>query len=447
MTEGSIRHQLITYAFPILIGELFQQFYTLVDSAIAGNFVGPGALGAIGVSETIVRVLVGFFNGMAVGFTVIIARYFGAKDRERLDTAVNTVLQVAFFMGVAMTAGGLLLTGPILRLMDTPDDLFAQAAAYLTIYFAGILGFVLYNTIAGILRAVGDVTTPLMCLLFSSGLNIALDLVLVVLFDLGVTGVAIATIFSQWMATLVSAWVLIHRKQEFTVDLVKHRLDGKMALLLLRVGIPTGFQKTITSLSNVLVISRINYFGGACLDGWVAYSKLDNLFTVFSQSIGSALSTFVSQNLGAKKYRRMEKGVRDTMLGGTLIFLLLSTLIVLFRAPLVRLFGDDPEMAWYAQRFILLITFCKLSQLLMNVYAAALRGVGRMALVTVLMLSGIVVFRQIYLMTVASIVNTPWTIGLAYPAGWVFSGVALLLVYLLSVRKEWRELSSEPRGE
>lgn len=443
MTEGVIWRQLTAYAVPILIGELFQQFYVMVDSAIVGNFVGATALGAIGASDIIVRVLVGFFNGMAVGFTVVIARYFGAKDRAGMDTAVNTVLQTAFLFGLAITAGGLLLAGPILGLLDTPAEVLPHAAAYLRIYFAGIMGFVLYNTAAAILRAVGDVRTPLFCLLFSSVLNILLDLALVAWFHFGVAGAAIATIFSQCLAALISLRALARPEHPFTTAPLRHPFSKSTALLLLRLGIPTGFQKTITSLSNVLVLSRIIFFGEGCLAGWVVYNKLDNIFTIVAQSVGSSLSTFVSQNLGAKKYQRLEKGVRETMLGGTGVFLVLITGVVLLRGPLVRFFGSDPEMLWYAGRFVLILTWCKLAQLLMNVYAGALRGTGRMTLVTVVMLSGIVAFRQLYLSLLPPAANTPWMVGLSYPAGWAFAGVILLLVYLFQVRAGWRRLAAQ----
>lgn len=442
MTTGPIWHQLVMYAVPILIGELFQQFYTMADSAIVGNFVGLTALGAIGASDTIVRVLVGFFNGMAVGFSVVIARNFGAKDRAQMNTTVNTVLQVAFLLGLAIMVCGLLLAEPILELLDTPEEVLPQAASYLRIYFGGIMGFVLYNTAASILRAVGDVRTPLLCLLFSSALNILLDLVLVACFDFGVAGAAVATICSQFLATLISMRALSRSDYPFTTDPLRHRFSGKTAVLLLRMGIPTGFQKTITSLSNLLVLSRITFFGEECLAGWVVYNKLDNVFSIIAQSIGSSLSTFVGQNLGARKYQRMEKGVRETMLGGTILFVVLITGMVLLRRPLVRIFGDSPEMLWYAQRFVLILTYCKLAQLLMNVYAAALRGTGRMGLVTVMMLSGIVGFRQLYLYLLPPAANTPWMVGLSYPVGWAFAGAALLLIYLCRVRKEWRILAS-----
>ena len=439
MTQGVIWRQLSAYAIPILIGELFQLLYTTVDSITVGNFVGAGALAAIGASETIVKVLVGFFNGMEVGFTVGVARFFGARDQQGLDRAVNGVLQLGLLLGLAISAGGLLITGQILRMMDTPETLMAEARTYLTIYFAGALGFVLYNTAAAVLKAVGDVRTPLRCLLISSGVNIVLDLVMVIVFRMGVAGVAYATIFSQWVAAFIALRTMTRCGDIFTLDPRRYRLDGDTAALFLRLGIPTGFQKTITAMSNVLVLSRITFFGEACLAGWTVYNKLDHIMTVFAQSIGSALSTFVSQNLGAGQYRRLEKGVRVTSLGGAGLFLLISSAIVLLRQPLVRVFGSDAEMIYYGERFVLYITFFKLSALMMNVYAAALRGTGRMTLVTVIMLSGIVVFRQIYLLFITAVANNPWLVGMSYPAGWTFAAGVLMAIYLLRIRPSWRE--------
>lgn len=438
MTQGPIGQRLISYTIPILLGELFQQFYTMVDSAIVGNYVGRSALAAVGASESIVRVLVGFFNGMAVGFTVVIARYYGAKDNERLNHAVNSVLQLAFMLGAVMTGAGLLLLRPILRLMNTPEETFLPAVTYLTIYFSGILGFVLYNTVAGILRAIGDVRTPLRCLLISSALNIGLDLLLVLRFNMEVAGVAVATISSQWIATLLGLRILTHRSYGLKVDPLRHHLSADSALLFLRMGVPTGFQKTITSVSNVLVLSHIVFFGEACLAGWVVYNKLDHILGVFAQSIGSALSTFVSQNLGARQFKRLERGIRGTLAVGTMMFIAISAVLVFFRSAFVRLFGSDSETIYYAEQFVLVITFFKLTQLFMNIYAGALRGTGRMLLVTVIMLGGIVGFRQLYLAAIIHIVNTPWSVGLSYPAGWSFAGLTLFLVYVFKVRREWR---------
>lgn len=444
MTQGPIWQQLAAFAIPILVGELFQQLYTMVDSIIVGNFVGRNALAAIGASEIIVKVLVGFFNGMAVGFSVLIARYFGARDREKLNKAVNTVLQLSLLLGIVMTVGGIVIIRPVLTLTDTPESTIPQAVTYLTIYFGGIVFFVLYNTAAGILRAVGNVRTPLYCLFASSALNIVLDLILVIIFKMGVAGVAYATILSQAMATVISMWVLLRRETDFDVSMRRYPLDGKLAWIMLGMGIPTGFQKTITSFSNVLVLSHITYFGEGCMAGWTVYNKIDHILTVFAQSIGSALSTFVSQNLGAKKHQRIEKGVLVSLWAGMALFVGIITVLVLVRSPLVLIFGSDAEMIYYAERFMLYITFFKLSQLAMNVFAGILRGTGRMTLVTVLMLSGIVVFRQIYLLVITRVANNPWLVGLSYPAGWTFAATALLLVYLFHTRKAWKLQRLDP---
>ena len=439
MTQGVIWRQLSAYAIPILIGELFQLLYTTVDSITVGNFVGANALAAIGASETIVKVLIGFFNGMEVGFIVGVARFFGAKDREGLNRAVNGVLQLGFLLGLAITAGGLLMTEAVLRLMNTPDTLLADTRTYLFIYFAGASGFVLYNTAAAVLKAVGDVRTPLLCLLISSAMNILLDLVMVIFFHMGVSGVAFATILSQCTAAIIAIRAMIRHRDIFTVAPLQYRLNGKTAALFLRLGIPTGFQKSITAMSNVLVLTRITFFGEACLAGWTVYNKLDHIMTVFAQSIGSALSTFVSQNLGAVQYKRLEKGVRVTFLGGAGLFLVLSSVIVLLREPLVRIFGSNVDMIYYGERFVLYITFFKLFALMMNVYAAALRGTGRMTLVTIIMLSGIVVFRQIYLVGITAFINNPWLVGMSYPVGWLFAGVVLFAIYRVKICRSWRE--------
>ena len=437
MTEGPITRQLIFYSVPILLGEILQQLYAVIDSSIVGNYVGTRALGAIGASEYIINLIIGFFVGMSVGFTVYIAKRFGAKDQKGLEISINTTLQESILIGFILSIGGIVLSKPILVLMNTEEELLLEAQTYLTIYFSGIWAFVLYNAIAGILRAVGDVRAPLICLLVSSTVNVILDLVFVIVFSMGVVGAAWATVISQCLATIVSYQYLKHGIEGISVKPFQYHFEKRIALTLIRLGLPTGLQKSITTFSNILVISRIIPFGDACLAGWVAYNKLDNVLTTVAQSLGSSLTTFVSQNIGARQFGRLKQGVKSGVGIGLVSMLIIEVCVILNKNTLARFFGNDPEMIRFASTFILYLTVLKFASLLLHLFAGIVRGTGRMAISTAIMLFGQVVVRQVYLIISSLFVYSPIQVALTYPVGWFVSAVLLIMIYYSVIRKEW----------
>ena len=428
MTSGSIWKQLAAFALPILLGECFQLSYCVIDSAIVGRIVGEAALAAVGASETITKVLIGFFNGLSVGCTVIVARSFGRRVAGELQDGVHTIVLISLALGLILGATGMALSGLLVRLMDIPADTAPLAVTYLRIYFAGLFGLVVYNTISGILRAVGDSRRPLCFLIFSSVLNTALDWMFVAVFRWGVCGAACATIASEILSAALCLALLMHTRAPWRFSW-RGCIDRDAAREIFVTGVPIGLQKSIVSLSNVLVLSRISFFGTSCLSGWVVYTRVSHLITMTSQSITTALTTFIGQNLGAHEHVRAEKGIRIGMVLCLMVATFLISALLLLRRPVIGFFGDRGDMLSFAELFIRWLLPFQLVHVFLSVYIAALRGYGKALEGTLCMIGGLVVFRQIYLLIITSIANTPLNIAFAWPLGWLVSGIAVYYFY------------------
>ncbi|MBQ6345997.1 MAG: MATE family efflux transporter, partial [Clostridia bacterium] len=357
MTSGSIIRQIVLFALPLMLGNIFQMMYNTVDSIVVGNFVGKEALAAVGSTTMIVNMLVFFFNGFSVGAGVVIAQHFGARDPERLHSAVETTVAVTFVMCALFTLIGVVGVRPMLRLMSTPDDVFEDAVTYLTIYFWGFSGLLIYNTGSGILRAVGDTTRPLMFLALTSVLNIILDLAFVIGLKAGIAGVAYATILSQVVSAALVLRLLTNTNEIYKLTWRDLHIEWPVLRRIFAVGLPAGIQSVITAFSNVFVQSYINHFGSSCMAGWSCYNKLDQFIMLPMQSTAMAATTFVSQNIGAKQYDRADRGTWASILLSLGMTLAVAVVLVIFAAPAVRLFSQDPSVIEYGVLFMRSNTF------------------------------------------------------------------------------------------
>ena len=314
MTQGTIWKLLLSFAVPMLIGQIFQQLYSAVDSVVVGRFVGKEALAAVGSTGNVINSLIGFFTGLAMGAGVVISQCFGAKDEKGVHDAVHTALLVTLLASVFVTALGVSATPTLLRWMETPEDVLGEAVTYLRIYFAGVAGLMFYNIGSGILRAVGDSRRPLYFLIFSASMNVVLDLLFVVAFRLGVAGVAYATILSQFLSALLTLWVLSRSSECYRFIPRDLRIHGHVLRRVLTVGLPSGLQNSVVSFSNVFVQAYINAFQSSCMAGWASYNRLDAFAWLPMMCIGMANTTFVGQNLGAGKIDRAKKGTKTAVL-------------------------------------------------------------------------------------------------------------------------------------
>ena len=344
MTEGSIWKRIVTFAFPLFWGNLFQQLYNTADSLIVGNFLGDSALAAVSSSGSLIFLMVGFFNGIAIGAGVVIARYFGARDIANLQKSIHTTIAFGLICGCALTVLGVFAAPQILVWMGTPSAVLPNSITYFRIYFSGSLAFVMYNFFVGILQSVGDSRHPLIYLIISSAVNIILDLVLIGIFRYGVGATAFATVISQFISVTLCLRQLLHSPDEFRLSFRDVRLDTNMLRQILTNGLPAGFQNSIISVANVFVQANINQFGQMAVAGCGAYSKIQGFGFLPITCFSMALTTFISQNLGAGKYDRAKKGsafgIVCTVVGAEIIGVL-----IYFSAPaLIRAFNDTAEV-------------------------------------------------------------------------------------------------------
>lgn len=438
MTQGVIWKHLLAFALPLMVGNLFQQLYNTVDSIVVGQFVSKQALAAVGSTTSIINMLVGFFSGVSVGAGVVISQRFGAKDPEGVHKAVHTTVSLTLIIGIVGTLVGIFLAPIMLTLMKTPQDVFVEAKAYLQIYFGGISGLMLYNMGSGILRAVGDSRRPLYFLIFSSCVNIVLDLLFVLVFHMGVEGVALATIIAQFASAALIYLTLYRTHDVHRFQPSKLRIYPAMVKNIVRVGLPAGLQQALTSFSNVFVQSYINSFGTNCVAGWSCYHRIDQFILLPMQSISMASTTFVGQNIGHRDLERTEKGIRTAVTLSIVVTGILITLVCIFCVPLIKIFNADPAVLEYGKNFIRMISPFYLIICFNQIYAGALRGAGDAKAPMIFMLFSFVLFRQIYLAvgTQFPALNNPWFVGLGYPAGWAMCSTLQLLYYYKS---KWRE--------
>ena len=431
MTAGSIPRLLISFAIPLLIGNLFQQLYNTVDSIVVGNYVGKEALAAVGCTGPVINALVSVFIGLSTGSTVVIAQYFGAKDFEKLSQAVHTTILLTLATCVLLTVVGVLATPAMLRMMQTPEDVFDQAAEYLRIFFCGITGVHLYNSCAAILRAVGDSTRPLYLLIFCTLTNTVLDVLFTGFLGMGIAGAAWATVISQFLSAILVMRLLLRTDADYKVELSKLHIDLPILRKICLIGIPSAVQMGITSLSNVFVQSYVNRFESTILAGWTAYNRVDSFAMLPMMSLSTSITTFIGQNLGAGNLDRAKKAVRIGVVMGLVSMTILLTPLMLFAPQLTRLFNSDSEVVRYGSWFIRVISPFYLAFAINQVYLGALRGAGNTRSSMFICLSSFVVFRQIYLFVSYRLGGGLTAVALGYPAGWVLCTILLLLYYYL----------------
>lgn len=429
MTRGVIWKQLLEFSIPMALGLLFQQLYNTVDTIVVGRFVGKEALAAVGSTSSIINMLVGLCAGLSTGAGVIISQRYGAHDYKKLSDAVHTAIYGTLLLSVVATGLGLLIVKPMLRLMATPADVFAQSEEYLVIYFAGVSGLLIYNMGSGILRAVGDSRRPLYFLMISAAVNIVLDLVFVIRFHLGIAGVAYATILSQFISAGLVLYALWRADGPYAIQWKRLRICGDMLKSILAVGLPSGVQQAITSFSNVFVQAYINFFGSACMAGWSSYNKLDVFILIPVQSIALASATFVGQNFGAGELQRARQGVKQALYMSLGITALLSGLLILCDRFFLMLFTSDEEVIRFGERFITLISPFYVTICFNQICAGALRGTGDAKTPMIVMLFSFVAFRQMYLYVVRLLGSPFVPVAIAYPMGWVVCSVLMLLCY------------------
>ena len=432
MTQGSISKKIIFFAIPLFLGNLFQQLYNTADSLIVGNFLGSNALAAVSSSGNLIFLMVGFFNGIAMGAGVVMARYYGARQTERLQCAIHTTVAFGLAAGVALTAVGMIFAPKILVLMGTPAEVLPQSVEYFRTYFAGSLGFVMYNIFVGIHQSVGDSRHPLIYLIVSSCVNVGLDLLFVAVFHMGVGSAALATIISQFVSALLCMRHLLKAPEEYRLYFHKIRFDLPMLKQIIANGLPAGFQNSVIALANVVVQTNINAFGKMAMAGCGAYSKIEGFGFLPVNCFTMALTTFVSQNLGAKEYERAKKGARFGILCSISIAELIGLVIYGLAPMLISAFSSTPEVISYgtAQAHVAALFYFLLA--FSHCMAGILRGAGKSTVPMLVMLVCWCIIRVTYITAMVRLIPDIRVIFWAYPLTWTLSSIVFFIYFLKS---------------
>ena len=377
ITSGIIWKQLLLFFFPILLGSFFQQLYNTIDAVIVGRFVGKNALAAVaGSSGMVINLLVNFFTGLTAGASVIVSQFFGSGDRKKVDDSIHTIYAFSIIGSVIMTLIGITAAPALLRLMNTPEELMSDSILYLRIYFAGIFFVFIYNTGAGLLRALGDSRRPLYCLMICCVINIVLDLLLIVGLGLGVAGAAIATLLSQGISAVIVTVFLMRQKDLCDFSLKEIRIHPKLLKSELLLGLPGGFQYAMYSISNMIIQSALNKFGTDTVAAWAAYGKLDAIVWMVSGAFGIAITTFVGQNYGAGNLERCKRVTRVNMALNIGITVVLSVLIYGFGRYLLGFFTQSEDIISLGMIRLLWVVIPEPLNSVMEVLSDSMRGYG-----------------------------------------------------------------------
>ena len=432
LTLGDPKRVIFAFTLPLLLSQLFQQLYNSVDSLIVGNFLGKEALAAVGSTGSLVFLMVSFFAGIATGAGVVISRHFGAQDHELVRKSIHTTVLFGLVAGVILTAAGLIFTPTILRWMGTAEDVMPQAISYLRWYYIGSIPLVMYNTFTGIMRALGDSKRPLYFLIFSSLLNIVLDLLFVGVLHMGVGSAALATSIAQGVSMLLCLRTLVRKDAPYPLQLQELRIHKTLLKEIVRNGLPTGVQNSVIAFANVLVQTNINSFGSDAMAACGAYSKLEGFVFLPIGSFSMAMTTFIGQNLGAKEYDRAKQGARFGIIVCVLMAQITGVLLILLAPQLIGLFNSDPEVVAIGVRqirleapFYFLLSFS-------HSVAGVCRGAGKAVVPMLVMLSVWCVLRIIYITVIMSIIHEIMFLFLAYPLTWAISSLIFLIYYLKS---------------
>jgi len=429
LTEGSIWKKIILFAIPVFWGNVFQQLYTIVDSLIVGNFIGNDALAAVSSSGNLIFLMVGFFNGIAMGAGVVISKYFGAKDYKKLQLAIHTDIAFGLVASVILTILGIIFTPQILKWMGTPESVLPNSILFFRIYFVGVTAVVMYNIAVGILQAIGDSRHPLYYLIVASIVNVALDLFFVGVLKLGVGSAALATVISQTISAILCFYRLMHYDTVYRVSLRKIRFNGPMFKQIIQLGLPSGVQNSIIGFANVIVQSNINAFGVNAMAGCGAYSKIEGFAFLPITCFSMALTTFVGQNLGAGKFDRVKKGAKFGIACSVTMAEIVGIIIWIGAPIFIRLFNDDPTVIAFGtkQSRTEALFYCLLA--FSHCIAGIMRGAGKAIVPMITMLITWCLIRITYITVAVHLVPKIGVIFWAYPLTWSLSSIIFLIYY------------------
>lgn len=444
ITEGVIWKQLLFFFFPILLGTLFQQLYNTADTVVVGRFVGTKALAAVGGSTgQIVNLVVNFFVGLASGATVIIARYYGARDRIKLNNALHTAIALSIVGGIVTAVAGISLTPFLLQMMNTPADVIEGSTMYLRIYFAGIIFVFVYNIGSGILRAVGDSKRPLYFLIVCCFLNIFLDILFVVYLKLGVKGAAFATVISQAVSALLVILSLTKSVDIYRLRPNKIRFYKSLLIAIVTIGLPAGLQSVMYGISNIIIQTSLNSLGTETVAAHTAFAKIDAIYWMISGAFSVSIITFIGQNYGARKFDRMKKSIKVCLFMDLIASLLLTTVMMVAGPYLLCLFTSDQEVIEIGMQIIHIIAPSYALFIFIEILSSSLRGMGNVVIPMLMTCGGVCVLRILWIFLFVRTHLSVTTILMSYPISWGFTAVLFIIYFMFYQKKFFRRCMEE----
>lgn len=432
LTKGNELKLIVSFALPMLLGNLFQQVYSFTDSAIVGKFVGNEALAAIGASFPLIFILIALAVGIANGINIIISQYYGAKDFTKVKKAIDTMYIFSFIAGILLTVIGLLISEPVFRLINVPDEILPHALVYFRIYTGGFLLMFGYYATAAILRGLGDSKTPLYFLIISTLLNIGLDLLFILVWGWGIEGAAIATVISQGFAFFMGAWYLRRKGSIINLRLRSFEFDKEIFKQAMRVGLPSGMQQTFVALGGLLLFWIVNDFGTDIIAGYSAALRIDSLASLPAMQFAAALSTFVGQNVGANRLDRVRRGFISTWVMSSIVSIIVTIVVVFFRTPLMSLFTNDPAVIEGGNQYLVIVCAFYIVFSSMFITNGVLRGAGATIIPMFITLISIWVLR----IPLSYILSRDWSglgetgIWWGIPVAWGFGALASFIYYI-----------------
>ena len=444
MTSGTIWKEILYFSIPLVLGNLFQQLYNMVDSIVVGQFVGSEALAAVGASGSIIQLLIGFCVGVSAGAGVITSQYYGARDAEGVRKAVHTTIAASIVAGAILSVVGVVTAPWILRAMDTPEEVFDQAADYLQIFFAGCIFSAVYNLTAGILNAVGNSKRSLIYLIIAAISNIVLDILFVAVFHMGVVGAALATDISQLISCVFILRFLRRSKDIYQIRFKEIRFYDNLLSRIIRIGLPTGVQNIVISVSNVIVQSSVNSFGPTIMASFAAFNRIDGFILLPILSLSMAATTFCGQNFGARQVHRIGKGMNTSVAMGSVYALAAGAAMLLFGPYIIRIFTTEQAVIEYGIYMMKYMYPFYWVLAILNISIGAIRGVGRTFEGMVVSIFSLCVCRVVWIWVTLRISHQLNLLILGYPVTWVI-GAVIILVYIK--RGKWLRMEELEVGE
>lgn len=440
MTEGNIIKQIMLFALPVMATNILNSCYSIADTLIVGHWTGDNALASVGLVESITALMFSLFLGMSIGASVIVSRYFGSRENEKLEEAVHSSYALSILLGIILTIIGLIISPFVLRWMGADPiadkEIYDGSLLYLQIIFLGTVPNLIYNFCAGILRAVGDSRHPLIYLVVSCFTNIVLNLLFVAGFDMGVKGVAIATVISQLLSAVLATLTLVRTKDVYKLNLKHIRLVKEDVVSILKVGLPSGIQSSLFSVSNIIIISEVKALGSICVTGNSAASAITGPLFQISNAFNVAMTTFAAQNHGAKQYKRIMSGVWKCLICASLVVFAVGAVMAIFSEPLSRLFTSTPRAISVSVSRTLILGLTTFTYAMFDVFCSAIRGCGSALPPMLISIFGICIVRILWIWIMLPIFNEVETIFWAFPVSYIVS-LGLILFYFFKYKKSW----------